>query len=196
MTASTAPFSLRPMARADEEGVQTLWTQRFGGRASNQEKWIDAAVDSSHSVTGLVATVQPDDAVVGFSLLEVGNRTYTRKYLGLDSLSLDPPLDDQNGLFHLSCVQTDWEGRGIGSAFYKRRLEVLADRDVPRVFGIAWHRPHTVDSRGLFEKWGFTAVASVERYYARTGGRANCPDCNGACSCTASLYTRPIEPSE
>ncbi len=193
MTASTAPVSLRPMTRADEEIVQSLWTQRFGGRPSTQKNWIDAAVTPSHSVTGFVATDHSGSTVVGFTLLEVGGRDYTHDYLGLDSLSVAPPLEDRNGLFHLSCVRADWEGHGIGSAFYARRLDVLASRDVRRAFGIAWHRSHTVDSRVLFEKWGFTSFVTVDRYYARTGGRKNCPDCENSCSCSASLFTRSIE---
>lgn len=180
------------MTHADAEPVQHLWTSRFGGRPSTQKNWIHAALTPSHSATGFVATARSSGEFVGFSFLEVGSRTYTSQYLGLDTLNLAPPLEDQNGLFHLSCVQKDWEGCGIGSAFYDRRLDMLADRGVPQAFGIAWHRPHTVDSRVLFEKWGFTSFATVERYYARTGGRANCPDCGGSCSCTASLYVQKL----
>jgi GNAT superfamily N-acetyltransferase len=134
-------------------------------------------------------------ALVGASFLDVGGRTYTRQYLGLDTLDLRAPLADRNGLLHLSCVRKDWEGRGIGSAFYEHRLAVLAERDVPHAFGIAWHRPHAVDSRCLFDKFGFSRLATVNRYYARTGGRPHCPDCPDECTCTASLYARPVGPS-
>lgn len=196
MTTSTAPISLRPMTPDDREDVQSLWTRRFGGRPSTQENWIDAAVEPTHSVTGFVATTHLGRAVVGFSLLDVGGRDYTHQYLGLDSLPADPPLEARNGLFHLSCVRKDWQECGIGSAFYERRLEELRNREVRRAFGIAWHRPHTVDSRVLFEKWKFTSFATVEQYYARTGGRPRCPDCNGDCICTASLYMRTVEAAQ
>lgn len=188
-----SPFTLRPMKPADTDVAQRLWTTRFGGARSTQEHWIEAALDPRHSATGFVAVSSSNEAVVGISFLEVGTPDYTRQYLGLDVLDLNLPLADENGLFHLSCVRADWEGRGIGSAFYDRRLDVLAERSVPRAFGIAWHRPHAVDSRVLFEKYDFTRLATVERYYARTGSRKHCPACKGVCTCTASLYTRTID---
>lgn len=173
---------------ADE--VQHLWADRFGGRSSTQQSWIDAALASQHSAMGFVAAHRDENDVVGFALLEVGGRSYTRQYLGLDTLALTLPLEDRNGIFHMCCVRADWEGMGIGSAFYARRLHALSERNVSRTVGIAWHRPHSVDSRRLFEKWGFRSVATIERYYARTESRPNCPDCGGPCTCTATLYAR------
>lgn len=189
---TTCPVHIRPMAIGDTDAVQRLWSARFGGAPATQQNWITAALDGSHSAVGLVAVAPPGDTVVGLSLLDVGDRAYTRRYLRLDALELDPPLADRNGLLHLSCVRADWEGRGIGTAFYERRLTILRERDVPRAFGISWHRPHTVDSRVLFEKFEFTCLTSVERYYARLDERSDCPDCGGPCTCTASLYARPL----
>jgi GNAT superfamily N-acetyltransferase len=188
-----APFTLRPFAQDDAASVRQLWATRFGGEPSTQQNWIDVAMTPTHTALGLVAVASRTDEIVGVSFLDVGSREYTRRYLGLDTLDLDLSLAGRNGLFHLSCVRTDWEGRGIGSAFYEHRLAVLADRAVPRVFGIAWHRPAPVDSRVLFEKYAFTRLATVDRYYARTNPRANCPVCKGACTCPASLYGRSVE---
>ena len=185
---------IRPVTGGDGDAVRRLWSARFGGVPSTQRDWLGAALDRAHSAAGLVATVSSPDAIVGVSLLDVGDRAYTRRYLGLDALGLDPSLADRNGLFHLSCVRADWEGRGVGTRFYERRLALLRERAVPRAFGIAWHRPHTVDSRVLFEKHGFTRLTSVERYYARTTPRPHCPDCDDSCSCTASLYARSLAP--
>lgn len=190
-----APFLVRPLAQEDTAAVRELWATRFGGAPSTQQNWIDVALAPTHTALGLVAVASRADEIVGTSFLDVGRREYTRRYLGLDTLELDLSLADRNGLFHLSCVRADWEGRGIASAFYEWRLEVLADRDVPRVFGIAWHRPAPVDSRVLFEKYEFTHLATVERFYSRTGTRPNCPACNGSCTCPASLYGRPVERS-
>lgn len=188
-------FTLRPMPLDDAAAVRHLWDARFGAPRSTQDNWIDAAVDPTRSAEGFIAEGTDDEEVLGFSFLEVGNRTYTRQYLGLEALEIDAPLADENGIFHLSCVRADAEGQGIGSAFYARRLDVLADRDVSTVFGIAWHRPHTVDSRVLFDTWDFTRLATIDRYYTRTGGRPHCPDCEGPCTCTASLYRRPVSPT-
>ena len=184
------------MEPADTDAVQQLWSVRFGGAPSTQSRWIEAALDPTHSAVGFVAEPDRPDRIAGFSLLDVAGRDYTHQYLGLDVIDAAPPLADRNGIFHLSCVRVDWEGRGIGSAFYDRRLSVLTDRSVPRTFGIAWHRPHTVDSRALFENRAFTTVATVERYYARTGSRPNCPDCGGPCTCTATIYARTVGPAK
>jgi len=180
------------MTDSDADAVQRLWSDRFGGPSSVQQKWIGAVLEANHSAVGLVAVASPADMVVGVSLLDVGDRAYTCRYLGLDALDVGPTLADRNGLFHLSCVRVDWEGCGIGTAFYERRLAILRERDVPRAFGISWHRPHTLDSRVLFEKHGFTCLTTVERYYARLAERADCPDCGGPCTCTASLYARSL----
>lgn len=189
----SASFVLRPLRSPDTNAVRHLWTKRFGGDESTQTNWIDAALAPSHSAAGFVAVAVPDDQVVGVSFLEVGGRAYTREYLGLTALDATVPLSNQNGLFHLSCVRRDWEGRGIGSAFYERRLAVLKKRDVAHAFGIAWHRPSRPDSRALFEKYDFTRLVTVEHYYARTGTRPHCPLCSETCTCTASLYGRPLK---
>jgi GNAT superfamily N-acetyltransferase len=152
---------------------------------------MDAVLDPTRTAAAWVAVAE--GAVVGFGVLEVGGPDYVRHYLGLDTLDLDAPLADRNGLFHMCCVREAWEGRGIGTALHQRRLDALADRGVPRAHGIAWHRPpgHP-DSRALFAAHGFTQVASIERYYARAQERAHCPACGGDCSCSASLYTRAV----
>ncbi|MEF8817282.1 MAG: hypothetical protein V5A20_08950 [Salinibacter sp.] len=179
----------RPLAPAHVSAAEQLWADRFGGAPDTRRKWMEAALAPAHSAAGIVA-VTPDDAVVGVSFLEVGSRRYTRQYLGLDPLKVDVSLNSRNGLLHLTCVRADWEGRGIGTAFYARRLERLSIRDVARTFGIAWHRPTPPDSRRLFEKHGFTCLGTVDRYYARTGSRPHCPVCGDTCTCTASLYGR------
>jgi len=133
-----------------------------------------------------------EEEVVGFGILEVGDEAYIRRYLSLDAVDLDPPLARRNGVFHMYCVRPAWEGRGIGSALYAHHLGLLGERAVPMAFGIAWHRPHTVDSRVLFEKSQFARLATVKRYYGRFEERSHCPDCTGSCTCTASLHARRV----
>lgn len=186
-------FHVRPMTAPDADAVQRLWSHRFGGDDSTQENWIAAALRATHSAVGLVAVDQATGDVVGLSFLDVADAAFTRQYLGLAALDISLDLAEQNGIFHLSCVHPGWEGRGIGSTFYERRFTELASRNVSHAYGLAWHRPHTVDSRALFEKWDFTSLAVVERYYSRTGERPHCPDCDDACTCTASIYTRRVD---
>jgi GNAT superfamily N-acetyltransferase len=180
------------MVASDAEVVQTLWKDRFGGDASTRQSWVDAALDPDRSATGTVAVPSEHGPVVAFGFLEIGDDAYARRYLSLDPLGLAPPLAAQNGMLHLYCVRPDWEGQGIGTALYARHLRILAERTIPLAFGIAWHRPHTVDSRVLFEKHGFRRLDTVKRYYDRFEERSRCPDCGANCSCTASLYTRKV----
>jgi GNAT superfamily N-acetyltransferase len=184
---------IRSLRRKDARAVKRLWSERFGGDPDTQQNWIDAVLDTTHAAAGCVAVQESEG--VGTSFMDVGSRAYTRQYLGLDVIDLDFPLTDENGIFHLSCVREDKEGRGIGSAFYERRLAEMFDRGVRQAFGIAWHRPHTVDSRVLFEKYDFERLTTAETYYTRTGDRPHCPDCTGPCRCTASLFVRPMEPN-
>lgn len=192
MARSSSLFRLRPMQRADTEAVRRLWARRFGGDPDTRQKWIDAVLDPDRTATAYVAEASTTPTIVGVGVLEVGRRDYARDYLGVDALGLDVSLAHRNGFFHLCCVRADWEGRSVGSALHVRRLRALAERPVPRVFGVAWHRPHTVDSRALFDKHGFTALATVPRYYARTTPRPHCPDCDGFCTCTATLCGRSV----
>lgn len=184
-----SPFHLRRMAASDADAVKQLWSARFGGTRMTQDRWIEAALNPDHTATGTVVTT-PSHPVAGFGMLDVGDPDYTRRYLSLDALDLDPDLAPRNGILHMYCVRAECEGRGIGSALYGHHLDHLAEKGVPRAFGLAWHRPHIVDSRVLFENNGFTCLATVDRYYGRFDGRPHCPDCEGACTCTASLYAR------
>lgn len=145
---------------------------------------MDTALSPTYTALRLVAVASQIDEIVGVSFLDVDGREYTRRYLEFDTLDLDLSLADRNGIFLLSCVGADWEGRGIRSAFYERRLNVLAERTVPRAVGIAWHRPAPVDSRVL--------ASPQLSGTTRAQSRLNCPLCSGECTCTASLYGRPL----
>lgn len=188
-----ADWSLRSLVAADADAVRRLWDRRFGGEATTQTRWIEAALDPDHTATATVVSPLETDRVVAFGLLEVGDPAYTRRYLSLDALGLEPTLASRNGILHMYCVHREWEGRGIGTALYAHHLRDLATRNVPRALGLAWHRPHTTDSRVLFEKHSFRCLATIDCYYSRFEQRSRCPDCGGACSCTASLYTRRVQ---
>jgi ribosomal protein S18 acetylase RimI-like enzyme len=187
---TSRPYTLRPMVAPDTEAVLRLWDRQFGGDPETQQNWMEAVLSPTHSAIATVAVPPTDDTVVAFGLLDVAAPAHTRQYLSLDALDRNASLASQNGIFHMYCVHPTWEGRGIGTALYGRHLQSLAARGIRRAVGIAWHRPHTVDSRVLFEKHAFTRLATVERFYDRFQERAHCPDCTGSCTCTASLYVR------
>lgn len=187
------PFSIRLLREADTAAVRSLWSERFGVRDAVATSWIDAVLDAGHPARGHVAV--PSGAarpVVGFGLLDVAGPAYTRDYLGLGMLNVAFPPASRNGIFHMYCVQTAWEGRGVGTALFDRHLSVCRDANATRAVGIAWHRDRSPDSRPLFERFGFRHRALIERFYERVAPRTQCPDCGGACTCTASLFTRPI----
>jgi ribosomal protein S18 acetylase RimI-like enzyme len=200
---SSPPISLRSLHRRDPPAVHRLWADRFGGRPERIAAWIDAALNPQAQTTGHVAVPSREDRsspIVGFGILEIAVRDYTLDYLGLNDLDLDLDLDlaDTNGLLHMVCVDRDWEGRGIATMLYRRHLRHLRERNVRRAYGISWHRPRRAgaDSRVVFEKTGFRAVATVEDFYARTSPRTDCPDCDGPCRCTASIYEKRLSATD
>lgn len=198
---SSPPVSLRSLQRRDQPAVHRLWADRFGGRPDRIAGWIDAALNPQASTTGHVAVPNRADRsppLVGFGILEIAPRDYTLDYLGVNDLDLDIDVADTNGLLHMVCVDRDWEGRGIATLLYRRHLHHLRERNVRRAYGISWHRPRRAgaDSRAVFEKTGFRAVATVEDYYARTSPRTDCPDCGGPCQCTASIYEKRLSATD
>jgi len=194
---SSPPVSLRSLHRGDQPAVHRLWADRFGGRPDRIAGWIDAALNPQARTTGYVAVANQENRslpLVGFGILEIAARDYTLDYLGMNDLDLDINVADTNGLLHMVCTDRDWEGRGIATMLFRHHLRHLRDRNVRRAYGISWHRPGRAgaDSRAVFEKTGFRAVATVEAYYARTSPRTDCPDCGGPCHCTGSIYEKAL----
>lgn len=194
---SSPPVSLRRLRRRDQPAVHRLWADRFGGRPDRIAGWIDAALNPQAQTTGYVAVPNRkgrSPSLVGFGILEIALRDYTLDYLGGNDLDLDIDVADTNGLLHMVCVDRDWEGRGIATMLYRRHLRHLRELDVRRAYGISWHRPQRegADSRVVFEKTGFRAVATVQEFYARTSPRTDCPDCGGTCHCTGSIYEKSL----
>lgn len=189
---------LRSLAHGDAHAVHRLWSTRFGGRSERIRNWIDAALNPKAATTAHVAVPVPakgaSPSIVGFGILEIGSRAYTLDYLGVDELEIEIDVAEPSGVFHMYCVDRNWEGRGIATRLYRRHLRHLRENEVPQAVGISWHRPHRqgADSRVVFEKTGFRRVGTFEAYYARTSPRENCPDCHGACRCTASIYEKTL----
>lgn len=177
---------IRVLQDLDVDAALRLWQASFGAPRATAQSWIRAALDPRYRTSGLVAV--EEGRVVGLAITEVGSRDYTRSYLGLDALGLQVPLDDRNGIFHLCVVAPAWRRQGIAAGLYERRLASLSASRVRRAVGISWNRAHAPDSRALFDAHGFERLATVERYYARTRPRHQCPDCGGFCICTASLH--------
>lgn len=192
-------YTLRSMHPDDVETVRQLWHDGFGGAEDTMTNWLDAVFQSRFRVVGTVAVAgdgsaaTEDQNVVGFGLLDVATQEHSRKYLGLDDLDVDADLADLNGILHMYCVDPSWRGRGIATGLFAAHLRHLVDKDVPRAFGISWHRDDHPDSRTIFDKFGFTSLGAYERFYDRTGERQHCPDCGGYCTCTASIYALTLD---
>lgn len=192
-------FSIRRLRSADLPVATRLWRTEFGAPADTVQSWLSAAINPRFATAGFAAVptdAHPanDDAdgpaLVGLGITEIGRRRYTREYLGLDVLDVDLDLHARNGIFHLCVVAPAWRRCGVATALYRHRLNDLAARGMQRIVGISWNRTHAPDSRALFDAYGFRRVATVRRFYARTTPRKRCPDCGGACLCTASIHVR------
>jgi ribosomal protein S18 acetylase RimI-like enzyme len=191
------PVSFRSARPTDRAAIQDLWLERFGGTRETVTRWVDAAFDDRYRTEVHVAG--PGEGglsrVVGFGMFEVGDRPYTRDYLGLEAIEATVDLAPRNGIMHMYCVRRDWEGRGVATGLYARHLARFATAGLRRAVGISWERSgqQVPGSRFLFEKFGFERHGPFDRFYERVGGRENCPDCGGRCSCPASVYTKRLE---
>lgn len=186
-------FSVRPYHPDDFDAAKRLWQERFGAPEEKVRKWFGAARNDRYRTTADVAVSDAGD-VVGVGVLEVGSADYTASYLGLEETGLDAPVDGLSGIMHMYCVDEGWEGRGVATALFQTHLDRLDATDVARAYGISWHRPRRdgADSRAVFEKLEFDCLGTYERFYQRTSPRSQCPDCDGECTCTASIYGKTL----
>jgi ribosomal protein S18 acetylase RimI-like enzyme len=189
--------SFRPARSPDHAALRSLWLDRFGGRREAVDRWIEAAFDDRYQTTAHVASTGDPTApeIVGFGMFEIGDRAYTREYLGLESVEAAVDLAPRNGIMHMYCVRRDWENRGIATRLYARHLRCFVTAGLDRAVGISWERSNEAAScsRFLFEKFGFGRHGPFDRFYDRVGRRENCPDCGDRCFCPASVYTKRLE---
>ena len=176
---------------AEEQHVRaarSLWLKRFGGDEEIVDGWLRNCLDEDRPEELFVAL--DGGNVVGMGVATLCEPEYAQNYVNLDTPEFDPW--ETSGVLHISAVAEGRTGEGIGTELFETRLRYLRASGASGAFGTSWHRDGKPDSRALFEKHGFERLHTYERYYARTHGRDDCPDCSGECGCTASLYVREL----
>ena len=177
-----------PLEEHHQSRARELWLDRFGALEEHADKWLhDARVDVDKPTQGFV--LKPSAlTIAGFAIATIGDAEYVENYIEVD---VDFEPWESTGIHHILVVDEEYESQGVGTELVRHRIDWLDAMDVDGVVGISWHRDDHHDSRPLFEKFGFGAVATVEEYYA-VHEDAPCPDCEGACQCDATIYARSL----
>lgn len=169
------------------DAVRGLWQNRFGADEEIMENWLSDSLSEDRPEETFVALEAGN--VLGFGVCAVGEPDYARDYIALDVEGFEPW--STTGILHVAAVKRSRESEGIGSKLFAERVQYLSNIGAEGIMAVSWHRDGH-DSRDLFEKYDFDCVATFERYYSRTHGRDDCPDCDGECECSASIYARKI----
>jgi GNAT superfamily N-acetyltransferase len=178
-----------PLEEKYQVRARDLWCERFGASRDTADKWLNEAHDEDSFVEAFIAVER--GRVIGVGVCTLADRDYAEHYIDVPLDGLEPW--EKTGILHMLAVDEDHTGEGIGSKLTLARMNYLAAEGAEGVIGVAWHRESHPDSRPLFEKFDFEAVATVEEYYAKTHGRGgHCPDCDGECTCDATIYRRPV----
>lgn len=96
------------------------------------------------------------------------------------------------GSFATMSVVESMQGRGVGQALSRKRLEWLRAKGCNVVVGVSWVSGLTHTSNRAFEKLGFRPVKWVEKFYGPSSieNPFVCPGCGEPpCECAAVLYT-------
>jgi len=166
----------------DRREVSKLCARRTGFEQGNT---LDLLFDDDHAVYGVLAI--DVERIVGVGIVQVFHRSGAADYLSVDTEGY--PIGEANAVLHVGVVHEDWEDRGLGTELMRIRLDFIREaHDPDAAFGVAWLRPHTVDSSALFEKFGFDRLDTVAEYYRGSRGEHGCPDCGRPCTCTAAIY--------
>lgn len=179
--------SIIPLDERHTERAKQLWETYFGVPDDHADNWLhDARIDTETPTQGFVAV--RGTSLLGFGIATDANRGYAQEYFSVD---IDIDLWERTGILHIIVVDEQYEGQGIGSDLVRARLRWLRNvTEVGGVMGVSWHREDHVDSRVLFEKFGFEAVETVEEYYAKSEEHVPCVDCEGSCRCDATIYRK------
>ncbi|QCC57208.1 GNAT family N-acetyltransferase [Natrinema thermotolerans] len=186
-------FGVRRYRPSDREAVVGLWKSRFGCTDELAADWLEEAT-SDYLTACFVASPAQHGRVLGFGITTVTNEETTDGWLAdgyygkVDLPEID--LEQRTAVMHIGVTRPECEGEGVATELWKHRLAYARENDAAQAIGTSWHREDHVDSSVLFEKFGFEPAKRVKNYY--DGDRDDCPDCDGQCTCDATVYWREL----
>lgn len=187
-TSSTSDYVIIPMEEQHVDRVVDIWSNRLGAPEDRMENWISHVLDENRITEGFVAS--SGGYVVGFAIVTVGGDAYLNEYLSHPDSSVD--VWSRTGICEAIAVDEAHEGRGIGTDLGKAQLQYFQLCEVAGVVAVSWHRDNHHDSRALFETLGFDAAEVHDDYYARLSEDVYCIDCDGSCTCGATVFIKQI----
>lgn len=186
-------FGVRRYRPADRDAVVGLWQSRFGCSNEHADAWLDEAT-SDYLTACFVASPSQHGRVLGFGITTVMNEETKDGWLAdgyygdVDLPSVD--LEPRTAIMHIGVTRPECEGEGIATELWKHRLAYAREHHADQAIGTSWLREGHVSSSVLFEKYGFEPLTRVKNYYE--GDREDCPDCDGQCTCDATVYWRGL----
>lgn len=179
--------------RKDRPAVRRIWDTEYGFYEANEDELNAACAESDNNYTqGFVAKDKSTNEIIGFGIVYATNPESASEYF---SGILDREFPDWTVVLHIGCVRSDWQGYGIGTQLFNKRLKWGKRNEANEFVGISWLRDQEkqAGSEILFEKFGFERLATVEHYYERFFDDSYCPDCGEPCTCSAAFYRRNEE---
>lgn len=177
-----------PMEQHHRTAVKELWQRRLAAPDDRVEAWLDAALDEEQVTETFVASA--GGQVRGFGVCTFAGPDWLYEYLDHPDVAVDVWL--KTGVLEAIAVDEDYESRGIATQLVRAELQYLRLHGVDGVVAVSWDRDGHVDSRPLFRKVGLKPVTVVDDYYEQLDEDMYCVDCDGGCTCGATVFKAPI----
>lgn len=169
----------------------SIWRDRMAPGYEDRALLEEAA---THDHAACFVALNPGRDVVGFSAGKVGvfSEVTAAPYSQLEPIDIQP--NESVVYLNPTCVDREYEGRGIGSGLRKTLIEEFTTPEQTIVTEI-WHR-EGVDGRAVNVKFGFECVQTHDQYWrSSSGGCGECPECNETpCTCSGGLYVLTDHP--
>lgn len=181
-------WTVRECEVSDWNEIKDIWSTRINPPEDHMIEWLHAA-QRDNTVTAIIAE-NNENVILGFGFYAVANNDWMESYI--DEIDVSSIIQNEQGVIEAIAVKSGYDGNGIASSILDEELRMLSKRTVEYAYAMSWNRDNHVDSRVLFDKFGFELVEEIEDYYARIPETVNCIDCATGCECDATLHRKNI----
>lgn len=175
-----------------DAGLELL--NRTQGRDLFGHDYLTQRTSDLHS---LVVAAFDHQALIGLGVAQV---IFSCEYYLPFNPNMRSELDGAKlGSFSTLCIHENHQGKGIGQALSRLRLQWLKDNECEVILGISWVSGLKHTSNRVFEKMGFKKVNEVENFFY-SSSETNpfvCPACGEPpCTCNAIMYQLDLRSSQ